>query len=183
MESRDEFFDPEQGGALVREKHSRFALEMDEQAAYARIPVDCVWRTTKGILTDEEMDLLNTRPAGIVYVGAQKAFDPGINTKFEALAGLYLRNFKVAKVRTMSELEEDSDFEVEVLLIPDFYLVRKEPQWVTAKRAELAYNLIRRRRAEGVLVILYVEDPKAFREDYGDHTSRLIEDYYKPVVA
>lgn len=121
---------------------------------------------------------------GMAYVGKETS---PVMTRMMAVAGACLRNFVDAKVMVLQELlsdiKEGHPPDVQVLLVPNFYIAREDGgkigEWQIAELLGLLYS----RMTKGYQTLLYVSDFASLRKTYGDPIANHLENNFRVIPA
>lgn len=121
---------------------------------------------------------------GMIYHG--KEITP-VPTRMMAVAGACLRNFVDAKVivlqELLSDIKEGHPPDVQVLLVPNFYVAREDGgkigDWQIAELLGLLYS----RMTKGYQTFLYVSDFASLRKTYGDPIANHLEKNFRSIPA
>lgn len=135
-----------------------------------------VWTPIRDYCEEDEVNYVATlndpdAPAiGMVYIGNING--ASVNDRMMAIAGTCLRNYINAKVMTVQDvllsLKTDSmPSNVSVLLIPNFFIGKKEGGTIANWEISALLGMLYKRQQEGKKTILYVSDENALEAEYG----------------
>ena len=135
-----------------------------------------VWTPIRDYCEEDEVTYVATlndpdAPAiGMVYIGNING--ASVNDRMMAIAGTCLRNYINAKVMTVQDvllsLKTDSmPSNVSVLLIPNFFIGKKEGGTIANWEISALLGMLYKRQQEGKKTILYVSDENALEAEYG----------------
>lgn len=171
-------------GVLDRVHHAALLRDADKWARQANIPAHFLYRSMKGVASEQEIDHLyglnkhaDNGVAGLLLV-AMLPSHPVVD-RFALFAAACLRNYIPARVVMLNdllmELKEQGEPSERVLLIPDFapYPTTLLP-WQTSLISTMLYN----RYAASQQTLLYVADMDHLRQTYSPLVTQLIEKHY-----
>lgn len=175
-------------GVLKEGVHDRIVADLNFYASDARISVDKLWTSLKGVASDSEITwVMNFRANvqhgiyGLVLHGANEDYDAV--DRFSAIAGALVRNFVRARVMTLGQVLDSLDDGVipehSCLLIPNFHLGSADgkatlPAWKVSR----VLDLLLARKVAGHQTVVYVEDLDLMAKDYGAQAAQHIANHF-----
>lgn len=175
-----------EAGVLDKDRHKPLISDLGRFAKMANIPARAVLTTATDKLTSEEMGLLTQmrkmRQEGCGGYYFEGEYDVPIELKLQALCGWCLRNYCDARVFTVSEIlkmiKDDDMVEPSVLIIPNFFLAKKNGGDVSTWHRRELLDLLYSRFNKQKLTILYIEDIDLMAREYGASFARHLVNQY-----
>ena len=165
-----------ESGLIDTVTHEMLLADIQGVLRQANIPEKFVWTSIHEYCEADEIDYVatlndkNAEAIGMVYVG--NITGASVNDRMMAIAGTCLRNYINAKVMTVQDvilsLKTDSmPSNVSVLLIPNFFIGKKEGGHIADWEISSLLGMLYKRQQEGKKTIIYVSDKKALEAEYG----------------
>lgn len=174
--------------------HSQFVLNLDKFARKANILEQMILHKMSDFKCSQaEIEYMRRikimashNVYGMYYVGGTKNSAP-VMTRMMAIAGACLRNFVDAKVVTLQELLSDikdgSPPDVQVLLVPNFFINRAEGGKIAEWELPQLLSVLYTRMMKGQQTFLYVSDFDALRKNYGDPIADHLKNNFRTISA
>ena len=182
-------FDPYSTGVLVKEHHERLVADLHNYARDAGIAPRWLWTPMAEECGLQEIEYakqfkqyrLNGKVSGLVYIRSAQDETP-IEPRMSALTGVLVRNFIRARMMTLGTVLDlcasGEPPDATCLLIPNFFLSKKEGGTIASWQVSALYDLLVKRQLTGLQTVLCVSSLKDMRNEYGLAFGSLIESNY-----
>jgi len=169
---------------LDPERHERLINQIESVSSAANIPISMLWTSMKSFCNHEEIKFVTNLRGheaigvyGFAYVG-----DEGevlVLNRMMAVTGACLRNFVNARVMPLHEVlqgikKHDLD-QPTVLLIPDFFMGKKEGSNIADWQVSGLLSLLFTRQTLGLQTFVYVSNLQELGLAYGPAFRKHIE--------
>lgn len=164
-------------------RHARLLEGIDEFAGTAGIPASFVHKSTREGLSQLEIDWLKDYPSHVkdgegLLLTQLHTPDPAF--KMQLMTAAFLRNFIDARFMSVNSvlerLEDKTMPDCTVLLVPNLYQ-KAHGKVFQSFKIQALYDLFLHRQAKGKLSVVYVEDMKMLRDEYGQLFASHLEGF------
>jgi hypothetical protein len=184
--------DPYATGVLDKEVHDRLVADLGTYTRDAGIQPQWVWTKLSKTCGPTEMDYVRKfrfhQDAGAVhglcYV-RESGSDADVEEHMSAIAGAFLRNFIRARVmtvhRVLEHLDNNDPIEATVLLVPNFFLSKKEGGDLSKWHVTTLYDMLSERALAGKQTVIYASSIPELKAEYGTAFGRMVDARYLKV--
>lgn len=172
---------------LHPERHARLVADIKNICATANVPELFVYNSMKSYCGADEIDwVVNFSSYKKTFAGLVLKGLPNPDTRCMAIAGALLRNFKDARVMTVSQILEATKngktLDFTCLLIPNLYVVTTKGNALTSWQSSLLYDVLLSRFVANKPTVVAVENLSALEEEYGSVFAQHLKMHYRTAV-
>jgi hypothetical protein len=184
--------DPFASGVLKPDAHGRLVADLENISRAVNIPQHWIWTPLADICAPAEVAWVKRfrfhtpeGRAGLCHLGREPKME--IETRMAAIAGALTRNFVRARMMTLNDvlagLEDGEVPDMTCLLIPNFFVEKKQGGNQPAWRVSQLFDLLVSRHTAGLQTVLYVSDMEMLGSEYGAAIKRHVAGLYELVGA
>ena len=185
-------FDPYKPGALDPDHHERLVADLADYAHDAGINSHWICTPLSDGVSEAEIEYLRqfkrlptSDVCGLAYIG--DGWSDRVSNRMSLVTGCLVRNFVRARLMTLGTLLDHvhaNDLpELRAIAVPNFFVRQNGLGSVASWHVTGLLDLLMQRRVTGAQSILYVQDMKALKAEYGAAFSELIQNHYVQVPS
>jgi hypothetical protein len=160
--------------------HERLLMSINEVSAQSGVPVSMIHKSSVPYLTEQELDwVLNDWPMTNSSACLSGALKCSATTKFMAMAAIFIRNYKDARVVTLGQvLAGEVDTLATLLFIPNFY-VKGFGKPLAFHQVQTLHDFLVKRITRNRATVVYVENLDLLATDYGSQIRQHFDEHYR----